>query len=685
MSQRTLNRLFVANRGEIACRIIATCSRLGITSILPVTPVDNRGRSSRWADEVIQLTNDRSYLDAKELVNTAKACKADAIHPGYGFLSESPEFAQEVVAAGLIWIGPNPQAINELGNKKLARLHATALGVPVVPGIMVDLSTKGHALDLTSEIRTRIEHEIGFPLIIKSALGGGGRGMRIVTSSSDLPSLLIASSREAKQHFGGGDVFCERLVYPARHIEVQIAADMQGNVAVIGDRDCSMQRSHQKIIEECPAPDLSPKLRDNIHNSARLLIQNTGYHGVATVEFLLDTLHNWYFLEVNTRLQVEHPVTEEVYGIDLVELQLAIAQGRDLASVPWHHHPRGHAIECRLCAEKISDSITPSSGVLTLFTKPPKSSESPLSATCTGLRIETGYDQGDLIPDCYDSLICKIISHSATRQGAIKELSRGLRDIQIAGVDTNLGFLEQLITSREFLDIRHHITFACSLLPSKDSALTLAYKRAVLSALTELIPLVDLEHPVGAFPVWQARSAFQLLGNRELKRTVAMEQMSFLVTLSWETKCLSAQVQRVNAAAHESDVRMFKVPLPIVQGKALELSGELGHGVLRKLSSQWMAFGCSSWEVAIGSPLLRRDENNEESKSRYIVLSPLPGRIVDIKVQLGGIVEEGDALLTLESMKMEHIIRAPCSGIVHQCQVTRDSTVKKGAVLLEIR
>jgi acetyl-CoA/propionyl-CoA carboxylase, biotin carboxylase, biotin carboxyl carrier protein len=401
-----VSRLLIANRGEIVLRVVRTCRRLGIETVAVVAADDRRSLHARRADTTVEIA---SYLDAEELVRAACQSGSDTVHPGYGFLAESPGFAAAVVDAGLTWVGPPPDALRVSGDKSAAKLAAAAAGVPVQP--------EGTATD------------VGFPLLVKAAAGGGGRGMRVVRTAAQLDEALAASEREALAAFGDGRVFCERYVERARHIEVQIVVDEAGHVLVLGERDCSVQRRHQKLVEESPPPGLTTEVRRKLEDAAAAFATAIGYRNAGTAEFLVEG-GDVSFLELNGRIQVEHPVTEAVYDIDLVELQIRVADGKSLADVVVQ--PRGHAIEARLYAED-ARTFLPQAGVIERLRLP------------TGIRVDVGVEEGDEIGTAYDPLIAKLIAHADTRDQALDLLGAALAEIEIGGVSTNLRFLRWLV------------------------------------------------------------------------------------------------------------------------------------------------------------------------------------------------------------------------------------------------
>jgi acetyl/propionyl-CoA carboxylase alpha subunit len=401
-----LRKLLVANRGEIAVRVFATCERLGIATVAVVAPDDRGSLHARRASETVEIA---SYLDAAEHVRAAKESRADSVHPGYGFLAESADFAEAVEGAGLTWVGPPPAVLRASGDKLEAKRIAAEAGVPVVPD-----GNPG---------------EVGFPLVVKAAAGGGGRGMRVVRKAEELQEALAGARREAAAAFGDDRVFCERYVERPSHVEVQLLGDTTGTVVHLGERDCSVQRRHQKVLEESPSPAVTPELRGALTRAAVDFARAVGYVGAGTAEFMLEDERFW-FLELNARIQVEHPVTELVTGVDLVEQQLRIAAGAELALGPIE--PSGHAVEARLYAED-PRTFLPQAGRLEHLSLP------------ADVRVDTGVEAGDEVPVAYDPMIAKLIAAGEAREEAFDRLSRALRDTQVRGVATNLPFLRWLV------------------------------------------------------------------------------------------------------------------------------------------------------------------------------------------------------------------------------------------------
>ncbi len=438
-------KVLVANRGEIAVRILRACRELGIESVAVFSEADRNALHVRYADEAYLLgpaPSRESYLRADKIIDIARKCSADAIHPGYGFLAEREAFAAACIDAGITFIGPKPSAIAAMGDKMTARNTVIAAGVPVVPG------TEGTG-SLRDEELLALAPKIGFPLLIKASAGGGGKGMREVTSLEEMPALLGSARREAESAFGDGNVYLEKLVEGARHIEIQILADQHGNVISLGERDCSIQRRHQKLIEEAPSPAMDEDLRRKMGEVAVKAAQSVDYVNAGTIEFLVDKDKNFYFLEMNTRLQVEHPVTEVVTGIDIVAEQMRIARGRQLTYKQEDIQLRGHAIECRINAEDPYNGFLPSTGRITHSLLP----------TGPGIRVDTGVYPGFEITPFYDPMIAKLIVWGETRGQAILRMRRALEEYRIVGVRTNIPFHQSMMDSHRFMGGQYDTRF----------------------------------------------------------------------------------------------------------------------------------------------------------------------------------------------------------------------------------
>lgn len=432
---KTIRKVLIANRGEIAVRIIRTCREMGIGSVAVFSDADRTALHVRLADEAYRLGGrapSESYLQQEKIIEAALQTGSDAIHPGYGFVSENPGFAELVQSKGLIFIGPGGAAIRTLGDKTAARRLARNLGIPTVQGSLEALRSDQEAFTCAKGI--------GYPIMIKAAAGGGGKGMRIVRSESDLAAALHMARSEAKSAFHDDRVYIEQYIDSPRHVEVQILADVQGNIVHLGERECSIQRRHQKVIEESPSPALDDQTRERMYEAAVRMARAAQYVNAGTMEFLVDRNRAFYFLEVNTRLQVEHPVTEALTGLDLVREQIRIAEGHPLPYRQEEIRREGYALECRICAEDPRNQFFPSSGRLTRYT-PPEGR----------IRVENGYREGDTVSLYYDSLLAKVISYGTSREEAVRAMDRALSEFRIEGVETTIPFCRFVLTHPAFL------------------------------------------------------------------------------------------------------------------------------------------------------------------------------------------------------------------------------------------
>jgi acetyl-CoA carboxylase biotin carboxylase subunit len=448
-----IKKILIANRGEIAVRVIRACREMGITNVAVFSDIDAAALHVRMADEAYHIgpsPSVESYLVMEKIIDVAKKSGADAIHPGYGFLSENAKFAQMVMDSGLIWIGPPPKAISEMGDKLQARVTAVNSGAPVVPGFKQKID---NVEQIIGEVR-----KVGFPILIKAAAGGGGKGMRIVDSEEELPKALTTAANEARSAFGDDRVYFEKYIPKPHHVEIQILADQFGNMVYLGERECSIQRRHQKVIEEAPSPIITPEIRKKMGEAALKIARGCGYVNAGTVEFLVDDNLNFYFLEVNTRLQVEHPVTEMITGIDLVKEQIKIASGEKLSFKQDDIQIRGHAIECRIYAEDPNANFAPSTGTLRSYVEPHG----------IGVRVDSGVYQGAEIPIFYDPMISKMICWGQTRDEAVGRTRRALTEYRISGVCTTVNFHLAVMDNQNFKKGKLHTHFIAEEFPDMD-------------------------------------------------------------------------------------------------------------------------------------------------------------------------------------------------------------------------
>jgi len=444
-------KLLIANRGEIAVRIIRGCREMGITTVAVYSEVDRRAPHVLMADQAFPIgpaEASKSYLNIDRLLEVAAECGADLLHPGYGFLAENADFAERVEAAGVTWVGPPPAAMRLMGSKTESRKLAVASDVPLIPGLM-------EPIEDMSQLEAFVD-EHGLPVLLKAVAGGGGKGMRAVDERDNLAAAWERACSEGQAYFGDPRVYVERLVDRARHIEIQVVADRSGNAVYVGERECSIQRRHQKVVEECPSPVVGPDLRRRIGEAALSLVRASGYHSVGTVEFLLDPDGRFYFLEMNTRLQVEHPVTEEVYGVDLVHEQINLALGEQLSLRQEDLVPRGHAIECRIYAEDPLRNFAPSPGKILLYVRP----------SGPGVRVDSGVNAESVVPLDYDPMLAKLIVWAPDRAAAVARLRRALSEYQVSGVATTLTLFRALVEMDAFREADFHTGFLDELLAS---------------------------------------------------------------------------------------------------------------------------------------------------------------------------------------------------------------------------
>ncbi|MFY9655849.1 MAG: biotin carboxylase N-terminal domain-containing protein [Methylocystis sp.] len=653
-------KLLIANRGEIACRIMRTARRLGVETVAIYSDGDAGSMHVEQADEawlVGPSPAQQSYLAIDKIVDVAGRSGAEAIHPGYGFLSENPSFAEACAAAGLIFVGPPTSAMRLMGAKASAKSLMERAGVPIIPGY------HGGATDLaTLEEEAR---RIGFPLLVKASSGGGGRGMRLVESAEQLGEAFAAAMREALSAFGEGKLLLERRLVRARHVEVQIFADAQGGCLAFPERDCSLQRRRQKILEETPAPGLAPELRKALREAALTAARCVGYQGAGTVEFLVEG-DRFYFLEMNTRLQVEHPITEMVAGQDLVEWQLRIAAGESLPISQEEIHPKGCAIETRICAENPEQDFRPSTGSIDRF-RPPSLEEH--------VRVDAGVRSGDRVTPYYDSLLAKLIVWGEDRAGALRRLRRALGQVEIVGVGTNLDFLRALCDEAWFEDGAYDTTSVEANAPRLILAppLTQEEERFVLAAgaAVWLSDLAAAAQRGGAAAPWTTTDGWRLDGRQGAAVEFLMNDR--LIRLQLNPQSESVFQCEINGQAASVE---FAPP-----GATLRLSVD---GVLREVGVARQAAGLvivlhGRNHLLTLRDLLRRASAGGEEDRRLI--APLPARVVRVHAANGQSVKAGAGVVTLEVMKTEFVLRAPCDGAIAGLDCKEGDWVPEGAAL----
>ncbi|MCS6811869.1 MAG: acetyl/propionyl/methylcrotonyl-CoA carboxylase subunit alpha [Tepidimonas sp.] len=670
------DKILIANRGEIACRVAATARRLGIRTVAVYSEVDAQARHVAMCDEAVALGGaaaSDSYLRWERILQAARDTGAQAIHPGYGFLSENEAFAQACADAGLVFIGPPPAAIAAMGLKAQAKHLMEAAGVPLVPGY--------HGADQDPRVLCAEADRIGYPVLIKASAGGGGKGMRRVDAPEAFAEALAACQREALNSFGDAAVLIEKYVQRPRHIEIQILADAHGNAVYLFERDCSVQRRHQKVLEEAPAPGLPPTLRQQMGLAAVAAARAVGYVGAGTVEFIVEQplgyeqpeAMRFYFMEMNTRLQVEHPVTEAITGLDLVEWQLRVAAGEPLPLQQHELSCHGHAIEARICAEDPERGFLPATGTLHVLRTPPH-----VAFEVGDVRLDAGVRQGDAISPHYDSMIAKLIVRAPTRAQALRRLDEALAQLHIVGVANNVAFLRRVVRSPSFAQARLDTALiereAGSLFgPAGPS------RQAVLVAAT-VYALQGWQAQVDDDP-WSARDGFALQRPRQRLLAWQWGEQRGTGVLIWAADGLHLRLDDGAASdqqplrwradpgggwALQADWGTLSVRASVdAEGERLHVFTPEGSAVLT-----WL------------DPLAHAADTAAPPGGR--LTAPMPGKVVAFHVQPGQRVTRGQTLAVLEAMKMEHAITAPYDGVVQELLYAPGDQVPDGAELLRL-
>ncbi|HVL70316.1 MAG TPA: acetyl/propionyl/methylcrotonyl-CoA carboxylase subunit alpha [Beijerinckiaceae bacterium] len=648
-----LQSVLIANRGEIACRIIRTARRLGMRTIAVHSEADAGALFVREADEAHRVgpaPAAESYLVIERILDVARRTGAQCIHPGYGFLSERPDFAEACESAGIVFVGPPASAIRAMGLKDAAKALVDKAGVPVVPGY--------HGSRQEPDFLRQKAYEIGYPVLIKAVAGGGGKGMKRVDKVAEFEAALASAQREAQGAFGDPRVLVEKYVLSPRHVEVQVFADRHGNVVHLFERDCSLQRRHQKVIEEAPAPGMTPEVREAMGRAAVEAARAVGYVGAGTVEFIADArdglrADRFWFMEMNTRLQVEHPVTEAITGLDLVELQFRVAAGEPLPFAQDDLAPAGHAVEARLYAEDPEKGFLPSTGRLWALRFPDGE----------GLRVDTGVVEGDVVTPFYDPMIAKLIAHAPTRDEALDRLAAALGETVVAGPKTNLAFLKALCEAPEFRAGAFDTGFIDRNLAALGAVPRPLDPEAVRLGALELLHREWRRTPGPASP-WDAHDAFQLGGARAQGMPVTVEGERHDVTLVWGGGGPHGVAARFGDG--ETGDRAYH------EGGARFVPTQDGVIVLREGRQT---------AVAAYDPFAVDLEHLDEGG---LVKAPMHGKLVAVFVQPGDRVEKGQRLAVVEAMKMEHALLAPSDGEVAEV-AEAGQQVAEGAKLVVIR
>ena len=653
-----INTILIANRGEIACRVIRTCRRLGIRTVAIYSDADTHARHVRMADEAIHVgpsPSSESYLVIDAVIGAARRSGADAIHPGFGFLAENSDFAQACADAGLVFIGPTPAAIAAMGNKHAARDLVARVGVPILPGY-------GGADQSEDRLQREAEH-IGWPLMVKAAAGGGGKGMRLVPRLADLHDACVTARREAQQAFGSDELILERALITPRHIEFQIFGDQHGNLIHLGERECSIQRRHQKVIEESPSVALTAALREAMGTAAVAAARTVNYSNAGTVEFLLDHDGTFYFLEINTRLQVEHPVTECVTGLDLVEWQIRVAEGELLPLCQEGLRLNGSAMEVRLYAENPANDFLPVTGEILLWREPEGE----------GIRVENGIQSGDQVSIYYDPMLAKIIAYGSDRAAACRRLLRALETTTLLGLTSNRSYVYAVL---------NHPVFQAG-------ELSTAFLADYFADWTE--PVGDIPLALIAVTLAQWLEHSQLETNRGYWRNNPNRPQLYRYAVSSSDEPVDVYL---TPACHNSTYRM-RVAQDAEVITSVEFneqaSGEMVLTVDGHRQRVMLAHAGNTWWVQAksGEVQLHTLELLPEPKmpadAGGSLRAPMPGVVLAILVEVGQRVQKGDALLKLEAMKMEHTIRTAADGVVETIYFAPGDTVAADTILVQLK
>ncbi|HBW60943.1 MAG TPA: 3-methylcrotonyl-CoA carboxylase [Comamonas kerstersii] len=662
-------KILIANRGEIACRVAATAKRLGIQTVAVYSDADAQAKHVAACDEAVHIGGNApkdSYLRWERILDAAQQTGAQAIHPGYGFLSENEDFANACAQAGLVFIGPPASAIRAMGLKAESKQLMEKAGVPLVPGY--------HGTDQNPELLQSEADRIGYPVLIKASAGGGGKGMRLVEKREDFAAALASCQREAINSFGNDAVLIEKYVQRPRHIEIQVFGDTQGNVVYLFERDCSVQRRHQKVLEEAPAPGMTPALRQKMGEAAVAAARAVGYVGAGTVEFIVEQpggydqpeAMQFYFMEMNTRLQVEHPVTEAITGQDLVEWQLRVAAGQPLPKRQDELQIIGHAIEARICAENPDNGFLPATGTLHVYRKPACS-----SFAISDVRVDDGVREGDAISPFYDSMIAKLIVHGDTREQALARLDAALAQTQIVGLSSNVQFLRHVVKSEAFAQAK------------LDTALIEREKAVLFQQTAVPTPLAVAIAVAQQLQAEQALETADPFSRRDGWHSHGTVRRSFTFVQD------SATIQAVLTYGHHGTPQLqvgdVAAPLhwqPQGDGLLVEFAGARSTAQVHVTGEARHIFTPRGAAVLqLQDPLAHAGEGHSEGGR---LTAPMPGKLVSFAVKAGDAVTKGQALAVMEAMKMEHTIAAPADGVVQELLYAPGDQVAEGAELIRM-
>ena len=661
-------KILIANRGEIACRVIKTARRLGVATVAVYSDADAGARHVRLADEAVRIgpaPARESYLVAERILDAARATGAEAVHPGYGFLSENEDFAEACARAGIVFIGPPAAAIRAMGLKSASKALMAQARVPLTPGY--------HGENQDPAFLAEQAAAIGYPVLIKASAGGGGKGMRRVDAAAEFDAALASCKREARNAFGDDDVLVEKYILEPRHIEIQVFGDTHGGCVYLFERDCSVQRRHQKVLEEAPAPGMTPERRAAMGRAAVEAARAVGYVGAGTVEFIATQDGQFYFMEMNTRLQVEHPVTEMITGLDLVEWQLRVASGEPLPLTQDELRIDGHAIEARIYAEDPDRGFLPSTGRLVHLAPPPESAQ---------VRVDSGVEQGDEITPHYDPMIAKLIVHGADRAEALARMGRALAAYRVVGVANNVDFLARLLRTPSFAEARLDTG-----LIEREEARLFAPAGAVPDEVWQLAALAELlrerraagqraaRAPDPQSP-WRLADGWRLNGHAERRLDLRFGELA---------QAVGVETHADGDVLIVGDHRVLARGVLGVPGDGDVLQAELGEHRLRAVvvaqgERRHVFHAGRDWTLTLVDPLQVAGEGPEVEGG---LRAPMPGKVIALAVAPGSTVAKGAPLIVLEAMKMEHTINAPRAGVVKAFHFAPGDQVADGAELLD--
>ena len=656
-------KILIANRGEIACRVAATARRMAIQTVAVYSDADAGAKHVSACDEAIHIGGSApkdSYLCWEKIIAAAQATGAEAIHPGYGFLSENEEFAQACADAGLVFIGPPASAIKAMGLKAEAKQLMEKAGVPLVPGY--------HGSDQDPAMLQHEANRIGYPVLIKASAGGGGKGMRAVDQAADFGAALASCQREARNSFGSDAVLIEKYVQRPRHIEIQVFGDTHGNYIYLFERDCSVQRRHQKVLEEAPAPGMTPEMRQQMGLAAVAAARAVHYVGAGTVEFIVeqraDGSMDFFFMEMNTRLQVEHPVTEAITGLDLVAWQLRVASGEKLPLAQDQLRIHGHAIEARICAENPDNNFLPATGTLHVYGLPPC-----VSFEQGPVRVDAGVREGDVISPFYDSMIAKLIVHGDTREQALARMDEALAELHIVGLSTNVQFLRHVVQSRSFAGA----DLDTALIPREQAVLFHQEKLGLPAAAAAAVALTLLEE--------KAQETADPFSKRDGWRSHGLTLRRFEFEFHGESA--QAELTYLHDGALHLAAGGQDGPLVFSRGEAamdLQFGGQrFSANIYRRGEMVHVFARQGATQITVIDRLAHAGESHGEAGR---LTAPMPGKVVSFAVKAGDKVSKGQALAVMEAMKMEHTIAAPADGVVQELLYALGDQVAEGAELL---